>query len=151
MVERPLSEHDRTVDKPVSGPLYGWPWPVMSSTLGMAVIGVVGNLAWESTLVLGVVLLVLSILGQRRSRASASEDGLEVTQSGLIGHVTASTPWRNVTGLKAGMFSASVSLKEPVRFGLRSVRKLPIAIFDPKWRKRPLSRAVLACLDRDLD
>lgn len=147
MVERPLSEHDRAMDQPVSGPLYGWPWIVMSSILGMVVIGVVGSLEWESTIVLGVVLLALSAVTQRHSRATVSEDGLEVTRAGLIGHVTASTPWTNVTGLKTGTFSASVTLKEPVRFGLRSVRRLPIAIFDPRWRERPLSRAVLGCLD----
>jgi hypothetical protein len=73
-------------------------------------------------------------------RVSVNQAGISVFLP--VGSV--STTWDNVARLKAGRWGASVVLIEPVRMNFRRTKRLPIAVFDRGWRRRPVGRAVMA-------
>jgi hypothetical protein len=57
-------------------------------------------------------------------------------------------PWDNVSRIEAGVFGAKLIFKEPQSIGFRPKGKFAFAGFDPTWRKRPTTVAIVAQLTK---
>jgi hypothetical protein len=76
---------------------------------------------------------------QRISSVSVDDAGFEIRSPSWVLVVQ----WEDILAIQAGKFSGKAVLRAPVRMGLVTRGKIAFAAFDPEWRTRPVSAAIL--------
>jgi hypothetical protein len=56
--------------------------------------------------------------------------------------VIAQVPWENIGSVRKRHLGAALNFRGPQQVGWRTTKKLTFVIFDPRWRRRPVSLAI---------
>lgn len=103
-----------------------------------------GIWSWAGPVVAVLVGAAVAPWLRRRSTLTVSDEGVTLLRSGRLTFV----PWSSVGLLSEGWFPTLV-FDEPQKMGRRRVSRLRIDSFDPKWRRRPTTTAIVRELARN--
>ena len=127
----------------VTGTLYGSPIGLfLALSIPLLIVSVPLSFAgvWNWAAPVAVILAgwVVTPWIRRRSTLMVSDEGATLLRSGKLAFV----PWSNVESLTEGWFPALV-FDQPQKLGWRTSKRLRFDGFDPKWRTRPTSEAIV--------
>lgn len=101
-------------------------------------LSLAGVWSWAAPVAVIIAGSVVTPWIQRRSTLTVSDEGVTLLRAGKLAFV----PWSNVESLHDGWFPAIV-FGNPQRIGRRDTHRLRIDGFDPKWRTRGTTAAIV--------
>jgi hypothetical protein len=127
----------------VTGTLYGSPVglflalaiPLLLVSIPLSSAGV---WSWAAPVAVVLAGVVATPWLRRLSTLTVSEEGVTLLQARKLAFV----PWSNIEAVSEGWLPSLV-FSEPQSMGWRTARRLRFDSFDPKWRTRPTSAAIL--------